>query len=33
MNMNNVDRAYIDVNVKVTSDFKKYQKYQYINMF
>ena len=33
MNVNNVDRVYIDVNVKVTADFKKYQKYQYINMF
>ena len=33
MNVNNVDRVYIDVNVKVTGDFKKYQKYQYINMF
>ena len=30
MNVNNVDRVYINVNVKVSGDFKKYQ---YINMF
>ena len=33
MNVNNVDRVYINVNVKVSGDFKKYQKYQYVNMF
>ena len=31
MNVNNVDRVYISINVKVFGDFNKYQKYQYIN--
>ena len=33
MNVTNVGRLYINVNVKVSGDFKKYHKYQYINMF
>ena len=33
INVNNVDRVYIYINVKVSGDFKKYKKYQYINMF
>ena len=33
INENNVGRVYIYVNVKVSGDFNKYQKYQYINMF
>ena len=33
MDVNNVGRVYINVNEKVSGDFKKYQKYQYINMF